>query len=200
MRRASAVPRPRRAPRGLRQRGRRPAAAAAPFPRARASSRAGSLAFVSIDSDTSSSQWKQLDELAQKFPDRDELLAQLKQQLSAQGVDYDTDVKPALGPELDVAVVSAGDESSAKPVALTKPDDPAKFKALVAKLNAKDSSGERAVYREVDGWYALSDSQASISRRRSRATRRSRTIPTSRQRWTSFRATRSPRSTSTASG
>ncbi len=126
--------------------------------------RAGVVAFVAVDSDTGSSQWKQLDELAQKFPGRDNLVARLKQKISAQGVDYDTDVKPALGPELDVAVVSAGDESSPKAVALTKPDDPAKFKALVAKLNAKDTSGSRVVYREVDGWYALSDSQASISR------------------------------------
>jgi hypothetical protein len=126
--------------------------------------RAGVVAFVAVDSDTGSIQWKQLDELAQKFPGRDNMVAQLKQKISAQGVDYDTDVKPALGPELDVAVVSAGNESSTKAVALTKPDDPAKFKALVAKLNAKDSSGDRAVYREVDGWYALSDSQASISR------------------------------------
>jgi hypothetical protein len=126
--------------------------------------RAGVVAFVAVDSETGSSQWKQLDELAQKFPGRDNLVAQLKQKISAQGADYDTDVKPALGPELDVAVVSAGNESSTKAVALTKPDDPAKFKALVAKLNAKDSSGDRAVYREVDGWYALSDSQASISR------------------------------------
>ena len=126
--------------------------------------RAGVVAFVAVDSDTASSQWKQVDELAQKFPGRDNLVAQLKQKISEQGVDYDTDVKPALGPELDVAVVSAGNGSSTKAVALTKPDDPAKFKALVAKLNAKDSSGDRAVYREVDGWYALSDSQASISR------------------------------------
>ena len=126
--------------------------------------RSGVVAFVAVDSDTGSSQWKQLDELAQKFPGRDNLVAQLEQKISEQGVDYDTDVKPALGPELDVAVVSAGNESSTKAVALTKPDDPAKFKALVAKLNAKDSSGDRAVYREVDGWYALSDSQASISR------------------------------------
>jgi hypothetical protein len=126
--------------------------------------RAGVVAFVAVDSDTGSSQWKQLDELAQKFPGRDQAVAKLKQQLTDQGVDYETDVKPALGPELDVAVVSAGNESSTKAVALTKPDDPAKFKALVAKLNAKDSSGDRAVYREVDGWYALSDSQASISR------------------------------------
>jgi hypothetical protein len=126
--------------------------------------RAGVVAFVAVDSDTGSSQWKQLDELAQKFPGRDNLVARLKQKISAQGVDYDTDVKPALGPELDVAVVSAGNGSSPKAVALTKPDDPAKFKALVAKLNAKDTSGSRVVYREVDGWYALSDSQASISR------------------------------------
>jgi Protein of unknown function (DUF3352) len=126
--------------------------------------RVGVIAFASVDSDTGSSQWKQLDELAQKFPGRENLVAQLEQKISAHGVDYDTDVKPALGPELDVAAVSAGDESSTKAVALTKPADPAKFKALVAKLNAKDSSGERAVYREVDGWYALSDSQASISR------------------------------------
>jgi uncharacterized protein DUF3352 len=126
--------------------------------------RSGVVAFVAVDSDTGSSQWKQLDELAQKFPGRDQAVAKLKQQLTDQGVDYETDVKPALGPELDIAVVSAGSESSPKAVALTKPDDPAKFKALVAKLNAKDSSGDRAVYREVDGWYALSDSQASISR------------------------------------
>ena len=118
--------------------------------------RSGVVAFVAVDSDMGSSQWKQLDELAQKFPGRDQAVAKLKQQLTDQGVDYETDVKPALGPELDVAVVSAGNESSTKAVALTKPDDPAKFKALVAKLNAKDSSGDRAVYREVDGWYALS--------------------------------------------
>jgi hypothetical protein len=126
--------------------------------------RAGVAAFVSVDSDTSSSQWQQLDDLAQKFPGRDQALSKLKQQLTQQGVDYDRDVKPALGPEVDVAVVSAGTGDSAKAVALTKPDDPAKFKALVAKLNAKDSSGNRAVYRERDGWYALSDRQASISR------------------------------------
>jgi hypothetical protein len=64
--------------------------------------RAGVVAFVAVDSDTGSSQWKQLDELAQKFPGRDDLVAQLEQKISAQGVDYDTDVKPALGPELDV--------------------------------------------------------------------------------------------------
>jgi hypothetical protein len=124
--------------------------------------RTGVVAFVSVDSDTGSSQWQQLDKLAQKFPGRDNLVAQLEQKLTAKGVDYDTDVKPALGPELDVGVVSEGTDASTKAVALTKPDDPAKFKALVAKLNAS-GSGSKAVYREVDGWYALSDSDRAIA-------------------------------------
>ena len=125
--------------------------------------RAGVLAFVSADSDLGSDQWQQLDKLAQKFPGRDQAVAKLQQELTKQGVDYQQDVKPALGPEVDLAVVSPGTQSSPKVVALTKPDDPGKFKALVVKLNAKDSSSQRAVYREVDGWYALSDSQASIT-------------------------------------
>src|SRR4051794_32482924 len=125
--------------------------------------RAGTLAFVSADTDLGSDQWQQLDKLSQKFPGRDQAIAQLKQQLTEQGVDYEQDVKAALGPELDVAVVSGGTDSSTKAVALTKPEDPGKFKTLVTKLNASDSSGDRAVYREVDGWYALGDSQASIS-------------------------------------
>jgi hypothetical protein len=124
--------------------------------------RAGVLAFVSIDSDLGSSQWQQVDELAHKFPGRDKALSKLQQGLAKEGVEYDRDVKPALGPEVDLAVVSGGTASSTKAIALTKPDDPDKFKALVQKLNASDP-GTDAVYREVDGWYAVSDSQAAIS-------------------------------------
>src|SRR5689334_2958426 len=125
--------------------------------------RAGALAFVSVNSDLGSAQWQQLDDLAQKFPGRDHAVAQLKQELTQEGVDYEQDVKPALGPEVDIAVVAGGTDTSPQVVALTKPDEPGKFKALVAKLNAKDTSGDRAVYREVDGWYALSDKQTAIS-------------------------------------
>jgi Protein of unknown function (DUF3352) len=126
--------------------------------------RPGVVAFVSVNSDLESSQWKQLDELAKKFPGRDKALARIEQAFTKQGVDFKDDVEPALGPEVDLAVaLGVGDRDPAV-VALTKPDDPDKFKTLVAKLNASDSSGEKAVYREVDGWYALSDKQASIER------------------------------------
>lgn len=120
------------------------------------------LAFVAVDSDLSSDQWQQVDKLAQKFPGRDDALAQLRQSLSKQGADYERDVKPALGPEVDVAVVSGGTSSSTGVVALTKPDDAGKFKDLVAKLNRNDSP--QAVYREVNGWYLLADSQEAIDR------------------------------------
>ena len=124
----------------------------------------GVVAFVSVNSDLESSQWKQLDQLAKKFPGRDKALLRIEQAFTKQGVDFKDDVEPALGPEVDLAVaLGVGDRDTAV-VALTKPDDPDKFKALVAKLNASDSSGEKAVFREVDGWYALSDKQASIER------------------------------------
>jgi hypothetical protein len=124
--------------------------------------RAGAVAFVALDSDLGSDQWQQVDELSHKFPGRDKALAQIKQALAKEGVDYERDIKPALGPELDLVVVSKGTASTTKVVGLTKPDDAEKFKALIAKLNASDDSGDKAVYREVGGWYFVSDSQEAI--------------------------------------
>jgi hypothetical protein len=124
--------------------------------------KADALAFVSIDSDLGSAQWQKVDDLSHKFPGRDKALAQLKQELAKEGVDYDKDIKPALGPEVDIAVATGRTLSDTSTVFLTKPDDAGKFKELVKKLNASDTSGERAVYREVDGWYAVSDKEAAI--------------------------------------
>jgi hypothetical protein len=125
--------------------------------------RSDALAFVSFDTDLGSSQWKQVDALSKKFPGRDMALAMLEQSISKDGVDYNRDIKPALGPEIDLAVVTGPSLSDTAFVGLTKPHDAGKFKALVKKLNEQDSSGQPAVYRKVNGWYALSDSQAHIS-------------------------------------
>jgi hypothetical protein len=126
--------------------------------------RGGVVGFVALDSDTDSDQWQQLDELAQKFPGRDKAIAHIEEVLTKEGVDYESDVKPALGSELDLAIASAGSEQSTRVVGLTKPDDPETFKALVVKLNRSDSRDESAVYRELeDGWYAISDSQVAIT-------------------------------------
>jgi hypothetical protein len=122
--------------------------------------RADTLAFVSIDSDLGSAQWQQTDELLKKFPARAKLLAYLRGELKKNGLTYEDDLAPALGPEVDVAV---GDVPASPAFAvMTKPDDADKLKALVAKLN-KDES-RPAVYREVNGWYLVSQSQAMIDR------------------------------------
>lgn len=122
----------------------------------------GALAFVSVSSDLASSQWQQADKLAQKFSFRDQALAQIKQKLAKQNLDYNKDVKPALGPEVDVVVAQGASPNKTVTVLMTKPDDAAKFKALVTKANA--SGGSPAVYREVNGWYFASDKQTSIDK------------------------------------
>jgi hypothetical protein len=125
--------------------------------------RADALAFVAIDSDLGSSQWQQLDELSKKFPGRDKALAQLRQGLAENGVDYEQDVKPALGPEVDIVAISGPGANQTSAVGLTKPKDADKFKALIAKLNANDKSAKPVVYKAIDGgWYAVSESQAQI--------------------------------------
>ena len=58
----------------------------------------GALAYAAIDSDLSSDQWKQVDELLHKFPIRDHLIAELAKALDKQHLEYLRDIKPALGP------------------------------------------------------------------------------------------------------
>ena len=59
--------------------------------------------FISIDSDLSSDQWQQLDKLLRKFPSYPQLLAEARSSLKEEaGLDYESDIKPALGNEIDV--------------------------------------------------------------------------------------------------
>ncbi len=109
------------------------------------------LAFAAVDSDLGSDQWQQFDKLWQKFPAHGSWLAQIKQSLAKDGLDYERDVKPALGPELDVGVAASG--SSEAVVGVTKPDDPAKFKELATKA---DKGSTQPVTRDLgDGWWAI---------------------------------------------
>jgi hypothetical protein len=124
--------------------------------------RPDALVFVSFDSDLGSDQWKQVDALTKKFPDRDMAFGAIKRELEKNQIEYDRDIKPALGSEVDLAIKVNANLTDGAVVGLTKPEDAGKFKALVKKLNESDDSGEPAVYREVNGWYALSDSQAHI--------------------------------------
>jgi len=124
--------------------------------------RADVLAYASVNTDFGSGQWKQLDALASKFPGRDKAIESIKKSLAGHGVDFDTDIKPALGPEVDFAVATGATVNDTTAIVLTQPRDEEKFLALTKKLN--EQPGSKSVYRKLDGgWWAAGSTQADIS-------------------------------------
>ena len=125
---------------------------------------ASAPALISVNTDLGSDQWKQVDELLQKFPGRADLLQELRSTLRENtSLDWEQDVEPALGDEIDLVWLDLADDGS-NAVALTQPKDEDKFKALIDKGNASDDSGSDLVLGEVDGWTVISDSKAKIDR------------------------------------
>ncbi len=122
---------------------------------------ASTVAFVALDSNMSSAQWQALDGLLAKFPGYDRLVGNLQQGLSRKaGLSWANDVKPALGPEVDVALLPTVSGSKPDAVLLTQPSDPAKLAALLQKLS---TSGRPApVSAQVGGWTVLGDSRAAV--------------------------------------
>lgn len=115
---------------------------------------AATQVFVSVDTSFDSSEWEAGRSLLGKFPDGDRAVDWVIGELGGKGVDFEEDVKPALGPETDfVALDVAGD---GKVVGLTQPEDKAKLEALLGK------SDEPLVSREIDGWVAFSDTEANL--------------------------------------
>lgn len=127
---------------------------------------ADAAVFVSVNTDLSSSQWKTLNTLLDKFPGKDKSLADARTSFETQsGLNWETDVKPALGPEVDFVVLDASNSGGG--VALTQPKDQGKLDALVAKANAKKAGS--LVTEKVGDWTVISDKQASIDTYKTRA-------------------------------
>jgi hypothetical protein len=116
--------------------------------------------YVAADGNLSSDQWQAADALLKKFPGRAALLTQLRTSFEKSAkLKWETDVKPALGDELDVAVLDFAHGGTV--VGLTQPKDAAKFDALVKKANASDPTSH-LVAGDYKGWKILSDSQAKL--------------------------------------
>jgi hypothetical protein len=115
---------------------------------------AASKVFVSLDTSFDSPNWEAGRSLLDKFPDGNRGVELLLGDLGGQGVDFEQDVKPALGPETDIVALDATAEG--KVVGLTQPADKAKLNALLAR------SDEPLVSREIDGWVAFSDTEANL--------------------------------------
>ncbi len=113
---------------------------------------ADALGFVTLNTDEGSAQWEQAEALLDLFPGaREAVLDEVGEALSDEGLTWDGDVAPALGPEV-VVVMTVGRQ----PVVLTQPDDGAKLDALL-------EQGDQQLARStVDGWTALAQDQATL--------------------------------------
>lgn len=125
---------------------------------------ANAPAFVAVDSNADSSQWQQIEELLEKFPDGGQVFSMLRSSFEGDTkLDWERDVKPALGDEIDLVWLDF-QARGANVVAVTKPKDKEKFKAAVEKANESDETNEQLIVGEFEDWLVLSDSQAKIDR------------------------------------
>jgi hypothetical protein len=114
------------------------------------------VAYVAIDSDPSSSEWQLADDLAGRFPEKQKAVASLERSFrSGTGLDFERDVKPALGPEIDVVWLDL-DNGGRDVVGLTQPVDDAAFERVV-----KTAKGD-LVTDSVDGWEVMGATQETI--------------------------------------
>ena len=122
-------------------------------------------AFVAVDTDLQSPQWRQVDELLASFPGKPELLQMLRSSVREESkLDYERDIKPALGSELDVAWVDT-ENNGMNVVGLTKPKDEEAFRRMIT----KGSQPDRMFFGTVGGWLVFSDTQDKVDRFRAAA-------------------------------
>ena len=122
---------------------------------------AGVPVYIAIDSDPDSSQWRTMNALADQFPDKQKAVDALERSLRNEaGLDFERDVKPALGPEIDVVWLDF-DHGGNDVVALMQPNDEAAFQRAVAQGNAKDPS-DQLLYEKVGDWEVMSERRAAI--------------------------------------
>jgi len=116
---------------------------------------ASTVVYVTGVTNPSSSQWAKADELLGRFPGRERLLASARQDLLQDGLSWERDVKPALGAELNLALLDFKDTDH-NYVFFTKPKDRAKFDELLA------SGDDPQMHREIDGWTVFADNKAAL--------------------------------------
>jgi hypothetical protein len=101
------------------------------------------LAFVSADANLESSEWQVVGDL----------VGGLK--YLTQGLDYQRDIQPALGDQLNLAVLGI-DNGKPEAIALVHSPDESKLQALAAKF---DQGKEHYTVERIAGWSVVADSQ-----------------------------------------
>ena len=127
--------------------------AAAQIPESASLAPADAVVFARITTDDDSSQWQKAERVLERIPGvRDTLVSAIEQRLSDEGLDWETDVAPALGDEV-VVVATA----KLRPIVLLQPDSEEKLAALLAKSDEAPARGE------VDGWVALAEKDTDLA-------------------------------------
>jgi hypothetical protein len=116
--------------------------------------------YVSIDTDPDSSQWQTVNDLAAKFPDKQKAIDSAKQSMRKEGLDWDRDLEPALGPEIDVVMLDL--EHPGEAVGLMQPKDKGAFERAVKNGNAGSDPGDKLFYEEYRGWEVMADKRSAI--------------------------------------
>jgi hypothetical protein len=111
----------------------------------------GALAFAAINTDFSSSQLTSAQAILDKFPIKDKALQSIRSQVAKAGIDLDA-LTSSVGPELDIAVITANGEQGA--VGFTQPTDEQTFEAQLAK------GSPPPVHEQIDGWTVFAQKQA----------------------------------------
>jgi hypothetical protein len=116
---------------------------------------ADTKAYVELDTNLDSAQWKQAQALLDRFPKRPQLVDELNEELREHQLEWSRDVDPALGDQLVLVWLGQSEDEA---VLLTQPDDEAKFQALVRRA----AEGKQVVFGKVDGWSAAAERQSAI--------------------------------------
>ncbi|MET0561214.1 MAG: DUF3352 domain-containing protein, partial [Gaiellaceae bacterium] len=114
---------------------------------------ADAVLFARITTDHDSSQWQTAERVLERIPGvRDTLVSAIERQLSDEGLDWETDVAPALGDEVVVVATP-----KMRPIVLLQPESEEKLAALLAKSDEVPARGE------VDGWVALAENDTDLA-------------------------------------
>ena len=118
---------------------------------------ASTAVFISVATDREGEQWQDAEELLARFPGGRDAVSELFEGLEEEGLDFERDVRPALGPEVDLVVLDlARADESEETVVLTQPRDESKLDALV-------EQADDVAYELVDEWAVVAESEAAIA-------------------------------------
>jgi hypothetical protein len=118
---------------------------------------ASSVVYVTGITDPSSDQWQKADALLGRFPGRAKAIASFKKDLAKDGLTWERDLKPALGDDVNLVLLSYKDADH-NYVFFTKPRDEAKF----TKVLESGKPADRQVHTKIDGWTVFADNQKSL--------------------------------------